>query len=318
MKYLFVEIQCKMLEKGIFPRYKGSMLRGILGISLRNAVCMTKKTDCSQCLILRNCIFTKLFTASSQENNNVPQLAPPYCIEPPLDSKDVYNQNDVFSFKLKLFSYASEYLPYFIHALSLAGKRGMGKRTELGEGKFSIENIIYNRQNIYDSQEELLHSFKDETLKIPNFQIQECSMENNIPKKLEILEITFPVPIRFKQENRLSSELSFSQFINLITRRMKALWAIDGQEVWVDNYKEGMALAQDIKLVKNNLHWQDWTRYSGRQETKMQFGGLVGSITYEGDIDPFKEFLEFGSKVHLGKQTSFGLGLFEYSLKDKI
>jgi len=39
-------------------------------------------------------------------------------------------------------------------------------------------------------------------------------------------------------------------------------------------------------------------------------GGLTGSITYEGDLEEYLPLIEFCAKVHLGKQTTFGMGRF--------
>ena len=54
-----------MQTQGRFSAYKGSMLRGSLGASLRRAVCMTQKTDCCRCMLCGTCIFPRLFTAAS-------------------------------------------------------------------------------------------------------------------------------------------------------------------------------------------------------------------------------------------------------------
>ncbi|MBW2102778.1 MAG: CRISPR system precrRNA processing endoribonuclease RAMP protein Cas6, partial [Deltaproteobacteria bacterium] len=49
-------------------------------------------------------------------------------------------------------------------------------------------------------------------------------------------------------------------------------------------------------------------RYSNRHERRMLMGGMVGSVVYEGRLGEFMPLLELSSKVHLGKNTSFGLG----------
>ncbi len=66
--------------------------------------------------------------------------------------------------------------------------------------------------------------------------------------------------------------------------------------------------AKQVRIVDNKLKWFDWRRYSQRQEQGMNMGGLVGSVIYEGKIGEFMPFVDFCSKVHIGKQTTFGLG----------
>ena len=44
----------------------------------------------------------------------------------------------------------------------------------------------------------------------------------------------------------------------------------------------------------------------------MLMGGMVGFITYEGELAEFLPLVEFCEKVHLGKQTTFGLGKFHF------
>jgi hypothetical protein len=36
--------------------------------------------------------------------------------------------------------------------------------------------------------------------------------------------------------------------------------------------------ADDVQIVKRDLHWQDWQRRSNRQNTTMKMGGFVGKI----------------------------------------
>jgi CRISPR/Cas system endoribonuclease Cas6 (RAMP superfamily) len=43
----------------------------------------------------------------------------------------------------------------------------------------------------------------------------------------------------------------------------------------------------------------------------MKLGGVVGEITYEGDITAFMPYLKAGEILHIGKGTSFGLGKYQ-------
>ena len=68
------------------------------------------------------------------------------------------------------------------------------------------------------------------------------------------------------------------------------------------------AVAQAVATDETGLRWFDWERYSSRQDQKMLMGGLVGRVRYTGDLDEFLPLLRFCEQVHLGKQTTFGLG----------
>jgi hypothetical protein len=42
----------------------------------------------------------------------------------------------------------------------------------------------------------------------------------------------------------------------------------------------------------------------------MQWDGMVGRATYEGDLGPFSSYLRFGQCVHVGHGATFGLGRY--------
>jgi CRISPR/Cas system endoribonuclease Cas6 (RAMP superfamily) len=45
----------------------------------------------------------------------------------------------------------------------------------------------------------------------------------------------------------------------------------------------------------------------------MLLGGMLGQITYHGKIGTYLPLLEIARQVHIGKQTSFGLGQIDYA-----
>ena len=46
----------------------------------------------------------------------------------------------------------------------------------------------------------------------------------------------------------------------------------------------------------------------------MEFGGLTGRVGFRGPVRAFADYLDFAHHVHIGKQTSFGLGQCEFVL----
>lgn len=303
MRYLSTEFIFTMQSEGHFPLYKGSMLRGVLGNSLRHAVCMMQGRNCSDCILKQTCIFPKLFTfVSAPENSRAaPMLPPPFCIEPQLNNLCDFAQGAIFCFRLKLFSYAVEYLPYFIHAFKLAGQRGLGRGIAEGQGKLSLDDVRQDGVSIYDASNERLLPHKIQDLPMP--RLADSRTEGRLT--FELL-----TPLRFKQANHLAAKLDFSLLLRLILRRLGNLYALDGKEFRLspDDFSALREAASGIGTAASALRWHDWRRYSGRQNVSMQLGGLVGRISYAGPVAAFREYVNFAAKVHLGKQTSFGLG----------
>ncbi|MFH1323401.1 MAG: CRISPR system precrRNA processing endoribonuclease RAMP protein Cas6 [Methanobacteriota archaeon] len=52
-------------------------------------------------------------------------------------------------------------------------------------------------------------------------------------------------------------------------------------------------------------------RRSNRQNMEMEKGGLLGDITYEGELAEFMPFIKLGEFLHIGAGTAYGLGKYE-------
>lgn len=69
--------------------------------------------------------------------------------------------------------------------------------------------------------------------------------------------------------------------------------------------------ARRVAIRNAHLRWYDWTRYSSRQQTTMQMGGLLGELELNADgIEPFWPYLWLGQWTHAGKGASMGLGRY--------
>ena len=60
--------------------------------------------------------------------------------------------------------------------------------------------------------------------------------------------------------------------------------------------------------TQSSIVFTDLTRYSNRQHTKMQLGGIRGYISYEELDEQSYILLKLGEILGVGKQTVFGLG----------
>lgn len=303
MRFLEVHLSCQLVSEACFPAYAGSMLRGALGAQLRRALCVTRKSDCPSCLLATGCLFPRLFTAcpTPQEADGAPLLPPPFCLEPGCGMTGVKAADDTFSFTLKLFSFATECLPFFIHAFLRAGERGLGRGANQGHGRFRLVSVHHEGHTVFDPGTERLARCAPRELAAPTLlpAIQESACR-----------VRLVTPLRFKAMNHLALALPFSMLLTLIIRRLKSLWALDGRPFRLpeDDFAALRTLAACVRTEKNAIFWQDWSRYSNRQGSLMKLGGLSGEMAYAGPLDAFRGYLEFGRLAHIGKQTSFGLG----------
>ena len=73
-----------------------------------------------------------------------------------------------------------------------------------------------------------------------------------------------------------------------------------------DKFLDGVS---EVRIKDSRLRWYDWERYSSRKG-RMKLGGLMGSISYEGNLDKFLPLLKIGEYIHVGKAVTFGLGRY--------
>lgn len=307
MRYLSVRLFCRLSSDAFFPAYAGSMLRGALGHQLRRAFCVDGRKECGSCLLREKCVFLRLFSAPaasviSQEHLTAGEpSSPPFVLEPSPDTGGPHKAGEIFSFALKLFSFAVDYLPFFLHAFIMAGRRGVGAQGERGAGRFLVEDVRWRGESVFDPGAERLTACAPEDLALPEL----------LPAREErLIGARLVTPLRFKAANRLAADLAFSLFLQLILRRVRSLWALEGEDARLDpaEFRLVKELAGGVRVRASDVRWHDWERYSSRQHTLMKLGGLLGEVEYAGPVKAFQEYLALAEKVHIGKQTSFGLG----------
>ena len=82
-------------------------------------------------------------------------------------------------------------------------------------------------------------------------------------------------------------------------------------QLWDADFRGIIAAAEAVEATRLAVEWVDWERYSCRQKQRMNLGGFVGEVTYQGDLGPFRPLLALGELVHVGKACVFGNGRYE-------
>lgn len=307
----------KAREKFTLPSYKGSTLRGGFGATFRRICCVNRKADsCYTCTLNGKCAYAYIFETSppqtSEKLKNLKEIPRPFVIEPPLETKRVYNEDETLEFNLILIGKAIDYLPYFIFTFKELGKKGIGR----DRGSYELKQVDnFSGEKVYDSGEKV-YDGRDDTIKNIGSGIAFENILSSYPHNSH-LSLSFITPTRIKFRKDLVVKPEFHVILRSLLHRISALSYFHcGRELEVD-YKALILEAERIKTKDSHLKWIDWERYSSRQDTRMKLGGFVGKITYEGDFKQFLPLLLVGQYTHIGKNCTFGLGRYEIVREQK-
>ena len=329
----------------ILTPYKGATLRGGFGNAFKKVVCALKVKECSDCILKDKCVYSYVFETPPPNGATVMRkyraVPHPFIIEPPPEKRMGYKPGNELNFGLTLIGKAIDYLPYFIYTFDELGNIGIGK----GRGKYTLKAVWQKRTNsspaassrtipteendiqIYSSDTKKLTSFNPETLAItPSPLMGEGKGEgdpstntkspNDKDNHKSALTLNFLTPTRIYYCGNLTCDLEFNILIRQLLRRISMLsyfhCGVDPSQ-W--DFKGIINKSKDVTIRNKSLRWHNWQRYSARQEQKINMGGFVGDITYEGNLAPFLALIKAGEILHVGKGSTFGLGRYEMRLQ---
>ncbi len=291
---------CQLLDTARLPTYKGSTFRGAFGAALKRVVCTVRERECDGCLLRSRCIYALTFEYfAAGKGARIAARPHPYVIEPPLQALHNYQPGEAFDFTLLLFGEFNNYLPYYIYAFEQMGKSGIGAKVDGRRARFTLRCVTVDDHCVYSGeQRQLQEGDFSRPVVLPPVPAQPVT-------KLKLECVT---PLRLKTANRFKVDIDFTTLIKASMRRVSSLFAAyAGGEPPLD-YRGLAAASAAVECVENNLRWHDWKRYSNRHQQQMLMGGVVGDITFCGEITPFIPLLQLAAQLHLGKQTAFGLG----------
>ncbi|MDD4914305.1 MAG: CRISPR system precrRNA processing endoribonuclease RAMP protein Cas6 [Methylococcales bacterium] len=285
-------------DAGSLPAFSGSAWRGALGHALKKTVCVVRNTPCNQCLLKNACAYSYVFEtplpANSEKMRKYTAVPHPFVLEPPssVASPD-------YSLKINLFGHGERYLPYLIHALQKAGEEGIGAQRK-----------IFDLQTVED-----IHPAGDTKTIYTQGQLQTPSTATSpeIPALPPYIEILLHTPLRIKHDNQniAGQNFNFSAFFSALLRRISMISYFHTDHPLETDFAGLTATAKTIQFSDQRLKWFDWTRYSSRQQTEMNMGGLIGSLNMDTrGLEAFWPYLWLGQWTHTGKATSMGMGAY--------
>jgi hypothetical protein len=292
------------------PPFKGSALRGGFGYAFKSVVCTEACRE--KCSLGNACPYGYVFETAPPEHTAVLRtfdaVPRPFIIEPPLDRRTDYAPGETLTFQVKLIGRASRFLTYFILAFQDLGERGLGK----GRGRFLLSSVeaIHPLNGepvtVFDRTERNRIRVRALPVEAPAIAARAAALPT------DRLSLAFLTPTRLKHRGHwVRQGPPFAVLIKTLLGRISSLSYFHcGQQLEAD-FRGLIDRAAGVRLAAAETTWTNWARFSGKQRQRINLGGLVGPVTYEGDVRPYRPLLALGELVHVGKGTVFGNGQYQ-------
>lgn len=269
-------------QGGTWPRFKGFLLHGALGATLKE-------------------LAPDAYSALMGESD---ELGRPYVLLPPLDEATTLADGSPLLCEMTFMGEAARWVIPVLLAMQRMGQRGLGK----GNARFLVTAAeamtLETPVPFYTAQAGIVEVPKAVTaLEI----VRSRAMPGSQPGHMQL---DFISPMRLKADNRLVRQapdfgLLWQRLLGRVTFLAKAM----GGPGWDGGMRAEMShQATAIICMEQKLAWVDWPRRSSRQQVEMLFGGFVGSMRFSGEVVPFLPWFALAESLHLGGKTTFGLG----------
>ena len=233
------------------------------------------------------------------------EIPRPFVIAPPPARADDYPAGSAVTFDLTLIGRARDFLPHFVVTLREVDRIGRGRRSVMLRRIEAVHPLSEAREGVYTSDSNLV------TPRDSSITLADCA---TLPCPAGPVRVTFVTQTRLKEGGGLGRRSGFArrpEFQLLFRRllgRLSSMARFHGDGPLDIDFRGLIEAAASVRLVRDDTQWTHWARYSGRQDRRMEWEGVVGPVVYEGALSAFWPYLVFGQWTHVGSGTTFGLG----------
>ena len=306
-----LEFNLMALEDLYLPEHPGSTFRGAFGRALREISCSFDNKKCKECNLKDNCPYSLFFNPFLTEKDKLKtskrfrNKLRPFIFKTDHNYKEQYSSGEELTFKIRIFGYMKQFIPYVIESWKKLQQIGLGS----GRSNFLLKNIW--SENDIKGEKTKIFDYKDSKIKNINNTIHIDEIEKERSYFNDKVTLLFKTPTLIKVNGKyIKNNLEFSLLMRTLFRRLSTMAAFYGEEMSI-YFNDYLNKAEAIKLVNKDLEWNDWYRYSDKQNKKIEMQGFTGAVSYEGKIADFLPYLIYAQYLNLGKNTVFGQGDFE-------
>ena len=210
--------------------------------------------------------------------------------------------NRVFNNPLWLLK---NFIPFIIESWRYLEQVGLGAN----RGKFQLEEVWQTNgiegsaKRIYSWQDNIIHNCD---IAVTGHDIEVYSRHF---KGKDKITISLETPALLKYNKDFVDRVDFHIFIQNLYRRLSSLSYFYGSKRLELDFNDCIDKARNIEILTEETKWLQWERLSNRQGRKIAMYGLIGEITYSGELDEFIEYLVWGQYTGIGKIRPLGRSL---------
>lgn len=295
-------VTLEALEPLNLPAYLGSTLRGAFGQAFRRLACPSRGDGA--CPVPETCPYELIFDTKLPPDapalRSYDEIPRPFVIAPPPAAMREYPAGSEVAFELTLIGRARQFFPYFVVTFREVDGLGRGRRAVKLRRIEVVHPLAGESQSVYTAEQNLVRAH----------EVTVSLSDRGPAPPTGPLRIRFLTQTRLKHEGMIVRRPEFQVLFRALLRRLSSLALFHCDTRLEVDYRGLIAEAEEIKLVRDETRWEEWTRYSSRQGQRMAWGGFTGTATYEGNFTPFWPYLVFGQWTHVGKAATFGLGQY--------
>lgn len=291
----------------------GSSVRGALVGTLWGRFCANHAApSCAACPLIGACPVAALIAPLRDDPSDGGDQRPrPYVVQPPPGGALAPGQE--FAFGLRLFGSAATLFPYAVMAAHGLEQSGLGRPLRANGGRRgslqiarieALHPLSGERQTLAERGQMLVHS--------PGLPIDAADVKARaaaLPSGR--LTLRLRTPLRLIDDGHLVKRLTLRPLLQRLLRRLDDLCAAYGGGLLDLDAPRLLALAEQARVADDQTRWVDVVSSSSRQHVRTPIGGLVGQITFAGELADLRELLVWGSLVHIGKNAVKGDGWVE-------
>jgi len=294
--------------------HAGAALRGAFFEALWGRFCVNKDVQtCAECPLVNACPVSSLVAPLRDEAPRGRDVPRPYTVRPPVDHTRIFKPGDSLSFGLTLFGCRLDLFPYVAMALHNMALAGLGRRTQENNwrrGRFVVDEV--QAINLLSGDKQSIQPAGSNRIAVPDLPTTWADAEA-LAAKLSPNQVTlrFLTPLRLTDQKKLVKHSLLHPLVERLLERQDFLAREYGGQPFERELREELIeMAGTIEVFHDKTYWAEVSSYSRRQGKSTPIGGLLGEITFGGNLQPLLPLMAWGTVIQVGKDTTKGNGVY--------